>query len=43
MKFLAPDTISQIAEGLVRDNLTDAQIHGILGEHWLRLAQWAWK
>lgn len=38
-----PEAISEIAEGLARDNLTDSQIAGILGENWLRVAERVWR
>jgi membrane dipeptidase len=38
-----PESIGAVAEGLARDNLTDAQIRGILGENWLRIATRIWR
>jgi microsomal dipeptidase-like Zn-dependent dipeptidase len=38
MGIVEPDATSAIARGLARDNLTDVQIRGILGENWLRIA-----
>jgi membrane dipeptidase len=40
---IQPEAISAIAEGLARDNLTDSQIRGILGENWLRIAADIWR
>ncbi len=41
--MIEPEAIGAIAEGLARDNLTDAQIRGILGENWLRIATTVWR
>jgi membrane dipeptidase len=41
--MVQPEAIGTIAEGLARDNLTDAQIRGILGENWLRIATRVWR
>jgi membrane dipeptidase len=38
-----PEAIGTIAEALTRDNLTDAQISGILGHNWLRIAKHVWR
>jgi membrane dipeptidase len=38
-----PEAMGEIAEGLAHDNLTDAQIRGILGENWLRIATQVWR
>jgi membrane dipeptidase len=43
MKTVEPEAMGAIAEGLARDNLTDAQIRGILGENWLRVASRVWR
>jgi membrane dipeptidase len=43
MGMVEPEAIGEIAEGLARDNLTDAQIRGILGENWLRIATRVWR
>ncbi len=43
MVMVAPEEIAAIAEGLARDNLSDSQIRGILGENWLRLAVQVWR
>jgi membrane dipeptidase len=40
---VGPEATSAIAEGLVRDGLTDTQIRGILGENWLRIATRVWR
>jgi membrane dipeptidase len=40
---VAPEAITEIAEGLARDRLTDAQIRGVLGENWLRIARQVWR
>lgn len=42
-KMVEPEALGAIAEGLARDNLTDTQIRGILGENWLRIAQQVWR
>lgn len=41
--MVEPEAMGAIAEGLARDNLTDAQIQGILGENWLRIATRVWR
>jgi membrane dipeptidase len=41
--MLEPEATGAIAEGLARDNLTDAQIRGVLGENWLRIAARVWR
>jgi membrane dipeptidase len=43
LEIVAPESIGEIAEGLARDNLSDAQIGGILGENWLRIATHCWR
>lgn len=43
MGMVEPESVSAIAAGLARDNLTDAQIRGILGENWLRIATRVWR
>ena len=43
MGMVEPEALGAIAEGLARDNLTDAQIRGILGENWLRIAGHVWR
>jgi membrane dipeptidase len=43
MPMIEPEAMSAIAEGLAKDNLTDAQIRGILGENWLRIATQVWR
>jgi len=40
---VAPEAISEIAEALAADNLTDDQIRAILGENWLRIATQVWR
>lgn len=41
--MIAPEAMEEIAEGLARDNLTQAQIRGVLGENWLRVAHQVWR
>jgi len=41
--MIAPEAMGSIAEGLGRENLTEAQIRGILGENWLRIASRVWR
>jgi membrane dipeptidase len=38
-----PEALGAIAEGLARDNLSEASIRGILGENWLRIATQVWR
>ena len=42
-EMIEPEAFHLIAEGLARANLTDAQIRGVLGENWLRVATRVWK
>jgi membrane dipeptidase len=41
--MLGPEAIGEIAEALARENLTDSQLRGILGENWLRIASRIWR
>ena len=41
--MIEPEAMGAIAEGLARDNLSDAQIRGILGENWFRIAATVWR
>ncbi len=43
MGMIEPEAVGQIVDGLVRAQLTDEQIRGILGENWLRIAQRVWR
>jgi membrane dipeptidase len=43
MPMVQPEAIAEIADSFARDNLTDAQIRGILGCNWLRIATQVWK
>jgi membrane dipeptidase len=43
MQMVEPEALSSIAEGLARDNLGEAQIAGILGGNWLRIASSVWR
>jgi membrane dipeptidase len=43
LQIIAPEAMYEIAEGLARDNLTDTQIRGVLGENWLRIARQVWR
>lgn len=43
MGMVEPGDLHEIAESLARDNLTDAQIRGVLGENWLRIATHVWR
>jgi membrane dipeptidase len=40
---VAPEALGAIAEGLARTQLTDAQIRGVLGQNWLRIATQVWR
>lgn len=42
-RFLPPECVDGIVERLARSNLTDAEIGGILGGNWLRVASAVWK
>jgi len=41
--MIEPEAIVTIAECLARDNLSDSQIRGILGENWMRIAARVWR
>lgn len=43
MPMIEPEAIGAIAEGLSNCNLTDAQVRGILGDNWLRVAARVWR
>jgi membrane dipeptidase len=43
MTIVEPEQMGDIAEGLAKDNLTETQIRGILGENWLRIATEVWR
>jgi membrane dipeptidase len=43
MGMVAPEDLGAIADGLVKDGLSDAQIRGVLGENWLRIATQVWR
>jgi membrane dipeptidase len=43
MTCIPPEALGEIAEGLERDNFSAAQIRGILGENWLRVAARVWR
>ena len=43
LAMLQPEALGEIAEDLARVNLTDAQIKGILGENWMRVALQVWR
>lgn len=43
MAMIEPEAMGAIVEGLAKDNLTDAQIRGILGENWLCIAERVWR
>lgn len=42
MRIMAPESMEQIAEGLARDRFSQAEIRGILGENWARIAAAVW-
>jgi membrane dipeptidase len=42
-EMVEPEALCKITEGLVQHNLSDAQIRGILGENWLRVATCVWR
>jgi membrane dipeptidase len=41
--MVPPEGTGAIAEGLARNNFTNVQIRGILGENWLRIASRVWR
>jgi len=42
LSMMEPEALGEIAEDLAKTNLTDAQIRGILGENWIRIARQVW-
>jgi membrane dipeptidase len=43
IKYIGPESMEQIAEGLARDKFSNKEIRGILGENWLRVASAVWR
>lgn len=43
MGMVAPEAVSEIADGLARMNLSDSDIRGVLGGNWLRIATRVWR
>jgi membrane dipeptidase len=43
LAMVEPDSFDAIAEALARDNFSDEQIRGVLGENWLRIARRVWR
>lgn len=43
LAMVAPEAMTEIANGLARSNLSDAQIRLILGGNWMRIARQVWK
>lgn len=43
LQMVEPEALGAIVDGLARDDLTDPQIRGILGENWLRVARRVWR
>jgi membrane dipeptidase len=43
LAMVEPDSFGAIAEALARDNFSDEQIRGVLGENWLRIARRVWR
>ena len=43
MRIMPPESMEQIAEGLARDRFSHAEIRGILGENWVRVAAAVWR
>jgi membrane dipeptidase len=43
MSMVGPEDINAVADGLARDNLTDAQIRAVLGGNWMRIANRVWR
>jgi len=41
-RMLEPESLRAIIEGLARTDLSDAEIRGIIGENWLRIAEQVW-
>ena len=42
IKQVELEAFTEIAEGLARENMTDEQIRGVLGDNWLRIAMRVW-
>jgi membrane dipeptidase len=43
IQMVEPEAMDAIAENLAKSNFTEAQIRGILGENWLRIATRVWR
>jgi membrane dipeptidase len=43
IRFIPPEAIAEIAEGLACRGYTDPQIRSVLGENWLRIARRVWR
>jgi membrane dipeptidase len=43
MGMVSPEALGTLAEALAKSNFTDAQIRGVLGENWLRIAAQVWR
>jgi membrane dipeptidase len=43
IRFVPPEALASIAEGLARENLSDTDIRGILGANLLRIATEVWR
>ena len=41
--FFPPSSLPKLTEGLMKNGHTEAEIRGILGENWLRVARRVWK
>ena len=43
IKYVDPEQFPEITDGLLKHGYSDADIRGILGENWLRVARAVWK
>jgi membrane dipeptidase len=43
MGMIGPEEVEVIADNLAKQNLSDQQIRGVLGENWLRVARCVWR
>ena len=43
IKYVDPEQFPEITDGLIKRGYSDADIRGILGENWLRVARAVWK
>ena len=43
IKFVRPARLPEVTDGMVKRGYSDTDIHGVLGENWMRVARQVWK